>query len=257
MSTTLTGADKRALRALGNGLKATIYIGKQGVSEDILQAIVDAHEHAELIKLKVLDTCPLDRHEAAAALEERSGSQLVQVLGRTILLFRRHPKKPVISLPSSPLALLLALLGSLLLAAAAPLYAQPASSGTQRGHTLFVGGDPSAEPILPPALPWNGASKRLLLPASDPWATPFEKGGLDATPTTDETVAWLRKLCDASPELTMLSIGKSATGSRRVDGGGLGRARVHRGSGAQVRQARRSSFSAPSTPARWTARTRG
>jgi putative YhbY family RNA-binding protein len=213
---TLTGADKRALRALGNGLKATIYIGKQGVSEDILQAIVDAHEHAELIKLKVLDTCPLDRHEAAAALEERSGSQLVQVLGRTILLFRRHPKKPVISLPSSPLAMLLALLGSILLAAAAPLGAQPASPGTspttQRGRTLYVGGNPAAEPILPPALPWNGASKRLLLPANDPWATPFEKGGLDVTPTTDETVAWLRKLCDASSELAMLSIGKSATG---------------------------------------------
>ncbi len=213
---TLTGADKRALRALGNGLKATIYIGKQGVSEDILQAIVDAHEHAELIKLKVLDTCPVDRHEAAAALEERSGSLLVQVLGRTILLFRRHPKKPLISLPSSPLALLLALLGSLLLAVAVPLSAQPTSSGgaqtTSRGHTLYVGGNPAAEPILPPALPWNGASKRLLLPASDPWATPFEKGGLDVTPTTDETVAWLRKLCDASPELTMLSIGKSATG---------------------------------------------
>jgi putative YhbY family RNA-binding protein len=212
---TLTGADKRALRALGNGLKATIYIGKQGVSEDILQAIADAHEHAELIKLKVLDTCPLDRHEAAAALEERSGSLLVQVLGRTILLFRRHPKKPLISLPSSPLALLLALLGSILLAAATPLGAQPASSGAQttpRGRTLYVGGNPAAEPILPPALPWNGASKRLLLPASDPWATPFEKGGLDVTPTTDETVAWLRKLCDASAELTLLSIGKSATG---------------------------------------------
>jgi RNA-binding protein len=100
MATILTGADKRTLRALGNGLKVTIYIGKQGLSEDVLQAIADAHEHAELLKLKVLETCPLDRHEAAAALEEHSGSQLVQVLGRTILLFRRDPENPKISLRS-------------------------------------------------------------------------------------------------------------------------------------------------------------
>jgi len=100
MSTSLTGADKRTLRALGNGLKVTIYIGKQGITEDVLQAITDAHEHAELIKLKVLDTCELDRHQAAAALEERSGSQLVQVLGRTILLFRRDPENPKIPLSS-------------------------------------------------------------------------------------------------------------------------------------------------------------
>jgi RNA-binding protein len=99
----LTGADRRALRAMGNGLKPLIFIGKRGVTEDILDAIRSAHAHEELIKLKVLDTCPDDRKQVGRDLEKRSGSALIQVLGRTILLFRRHPEKPVISLPSSPL----------------------------------------------------------------------------------------------------------------------------------------------------------
>jgi len=99
----LTGADRRALRALGNALKPLIFIGKRGVTDDILDAIRSAHEHEELIKLKVLDNCPVDRKEVGRDLERRSGSSLVQVLGRTILLFRRHPDKPAISLPSSPL----------------------------------------------------------------------------------------------------------------------------------------------------------
>ncbi len=206
MSMTLTGADKRALRALGNGLKATIYIGKQGISAELLQAIETAHDHAELLKLKVLDTCPLDRHEAAAALDRESGSAVVQVLGRTILLFRRHPEKPVISLPSSPLALWIGLLGALLLAAV-PAAAQP----IREGRTLVLG-NPGSEAVLPPELPWRGASLRLALPADDPWATPFEKSGLTATPTSEETERWLRRLCDAAPELEMLSIGRTATG---------------------------------------------
>ena len=99
----LTGADRRALRALGNALKPVIFIGKRGVTDDILQAVRAAHEHDDLLKLRVLDNCPVDRREVGRDLEARSGSAVVQVLGRTILLFRRHPEKPKISLPSSPL----------------------------------------------------------------------------------------------------------------------------------------------------------
>ncbi len=99
----LTGADKRALRAMGNGLKATVFVGKQGVTGEVLATLDEAHRHAELIKARVLDTCPLDRKAAAAELDARSDSTVVQVLGRTILLYRRHPEEPKIPLPSSPL----------------------------------------------------------------------------------------------------------------------------------------------------------
>lgn len=99
----LTGADRRALRALGNQLKPTIFIGKQGITDEIVEAVREAHEHEELLKIRVLDTCPLPRKKAAEELEARSGSALVQVLGRTLLLYRRHPETPRIALPSHPL----------------------------------------------------------------------------------------------------------------------------------------------------------
>jgi RNA-binding protein len=103
MSTPLTGADRRVLRALGNALKPTVFVGKDGVSEEVLGAIDSAHRTAELVKLKVLDTCPLHRKEVGEELAGRSGSDVVQVLGRTVLLYRRDPEKPKISLPSAPL----------------------------------------------------------------------------------------------------------------------------------------------------------
>ncbi len=99
----LTGADRRTLRALGNTLKPTVFIGRDGVSDDVLEAIEAAHRGAELIKVKVLDTCTRHRKEVAGELESRSGSEFIQLLGRTVLLYRRHPDEPRISLPSHPL----------------------------------------------------------------------------------------------------------------------------------------------------------
>jgi RNA-binding protein len=99
----LKGADRHALRALGHGLKPVVQIGKDGVSERLLAAIDEQLGASELIKVRVLETCPLDRHEAAEELAEKSGAAVAQVLGRTILLFRRHPEQPRIALPSHPL----------------------------------------------------------------------------------------------------------------------------------------------------------
>jgi hypothetical protein len=68
------------------------------------------------------------------------------------------------------------------------------------------------ESLLPPVQAWSGKSESLMVPADDPWVTPAERTGLTATPTYDETVAWLRKLVLAAPELEMVSVGKSLQG---------------------------------------------
>ena len=65
---------------------------------------------------------------------------------------------------------------------------------------------------LPPAIPWNGKSRELVVPASDPWVTPSEKTALRTSPSYDETIAWLRRLDAAAPELQMVSLGKSGEG---------------------------------------------
>jgi murein tripeptide amidase MpaA len=68
------------------------------------------------------------------------------------------------------------------------------------------------ENVLPPERPWAGKSRALVRPPDDPLATPAERSGLTTTPRYDETMAWLRELVAASPNLAMLSLGKSPEG---------------------------------------------
>jgi murein tripeptide amidase MpaA len=65
---------------------------------------------------------------------------------------------------------------------------------------------------LPPAIPWDGASRALMVPATDPWVTPSERDQLRTTPRYDETIAYLRRLVAAAPQLKMISLGKSDEG---------------------------------------------
>ncbi len=71
---------------------------------------------------------------------------------------------------------------------------------------------PAATPILPPPLPWDGPSRKLLLEPSHAWATPAEQAGLLRTPSYADTVDWLKKLVARAPELRMVSLGISAEG---------------------------------------------
>jgi len=75
-------------------------VGREGVSEAILAAVANAHAFEELIKVRILDTCDGDRKQVARELAEKSGSALVQVLGRTLLLYTPDPEDPQIKLPS-------------------------------------------------------------------------------------------------------------------------------------------------------------
>lgn len=70
----------------------------------------------------------------------------------------------------------------------------------------------SHTPFLPPSPEFKGASRALIVPASDPWVTPAEKTQLRTTPRYDETVAYLRRLVAAAPQLRMVSLGKSEEG---------------------------------------------
>ncbi len=70
----------------------------------------------------------------------------------------------------------------------------------------------TAQSILPPIQEWHGKSEFLIAKANNPWITPTEKSDFVTTPTYDETRSWLKKLSDASPLLSMKSIGKSPEG---------------------------------------------
>jgi RNA-binding protein len=95
----LTGKQRRALRALGHGLTPVVQLGKGGISPSLLGAVDEALATHELIKIKVLDTAEVDRHDAATELARQTRSEVAQVLGYTILLYRPDPDEPRIELP--------------------------------------------------------------------------------------------------------------------------------------------------------------
>lgn len=74
-------------------------LGKGGIDDGVLAAVDAALTQHELIKVRVGTEAPEERHDAAAQLAAGTSSAVAQVLGRTILLYRRHPKKPKIKLP--------------------------------------------------------------------------------------------------------------------------------------------------------------
>lgn len=86
--------ERAALRSVGNTLKPLLAIGKEALSDAVLNQLDALLEHHELVKVKVLKTAGVDRHQLADELAAKARSSLVQVVGRTMLLYRRHPKKP-------------------------------------------------------------------------------------------------------------------------------------------------------------------
>ncbi len=91
---TLTGRQKKQLRALGHHLSPVVYVGKEGISKTVIKAIGDAIIVHELIKVKLGQNCPLEKKEAAEALADKSDTILVQLIGKTVLLYLRNPDLP-------------------------------------------------------------------------------------------------------------------------------------------------------------------
>lgn len=94
----LTGKQKRFLRGMGHGLKPVVMVGKNEVNDALIEETTAALATHELIKVKVLESCETDRHEVAEKLSRAAGAEIAQILGRTILLYRRG-EEPKIELP--------------------------------------------------------------------------------------------------------------------------------------------------------------
>lgn len=95
----LTGAAARSLRALAHKLKPVVHVGKQGVTDELVDQVAAALLAHELIKVKVLSESPANRHDAGTEIAERTRSELAQVLGGVLILYKPHPKKPKIKVP--------------------------------------------------------------------------------------------------------------------------------------------------------------
>lgn len=95
----LTPKQRAHLRSLAHHLKPVAYIGKEGITETVVQGIQDAFNTRELLKVKVQEAAPLGVRDAADLLAGTLGAAAVQTIGRTAVLYRRHPTKPEIKIP--------------------------------------------------------------------------------------------------------------------------------------------------------------
>jgi len=98
-SAVLTGKQRRHLRSLGHDLRPIVQIGKGGIDDGLVAAVERALDDHELVKLRLGESAGLDRHDAADAIARRTHSEVAQVLGNTVLLYRAHPDEPQIVLP--------------------------------------------------------------------------------------------------------------------------------------------------------------
>ena len=94
----LTSKQRARLRGLANPIDTILQVGKGGISDLLVKQVDDALTARELIKLRILETSPDPVREIAGQLAERTGADVVQVIGTRFVLYRRNEKKPVIEL---------------------------------------------------------------------------------------------------------------------------------------------------------------
>ena len=96
----LKGKQKRFLRANAHHLNPIFQVGKGGVNENMIKQISEALEVRELLKVSILQNCEEDKNEIARELAEGTKSELVQLIGHTIVLYKESRENKTIVLPS-------------------------------------------------------------------------------------------------------------------------------------------------------------
>jgi len=96
----LSSKQRAHLRSLAHDLSPLAQIGHEGVTEAALQNLREAFHTRELLKVKVLDTAPLEARETADAIVAALDDvHVAQTIGRTVVLYRPDPDDPEIVLP--------------------------------------------------------------------------------------------------------------------------------------------------------------
>lgn len=96
----LTGKQRRYLRAQAHHLKPVVLTGGAGVTDAVIEKVDVELENHELIKVKVADDAD-DLRAVADGIATRTRSEVAQVIGKTVVLYRRRKKDPEIKLPTA------------------------------------------------------------------------------------------------------------------------------------------------------------
>ena len=95
----ITSKQRSFLRALAHDLEPTVYIGKSGMTENIIKEMETGLEYRELVKVKLQEGCELTPKDAANELAELLKAEFVQAIGRKFTLYRQSKDHKKIELP--------------------------------------------------------------------------------------------------------------------------------------------------------------
>lgn len=97
----MTSKQRAYLKSLANSLNPVFQVGKASLTPELTEAVGEAFHNNELIKIGVLKNCTDDPAEIAQIIAERTHSQVVQVIGKKIILYKPDKDKPKIVLPAA------------------------------------------------------------------------------------------------------------------------------------------------------------
>ena len=95
----LNGKQRSYLRGEGNSMDPLIHVGKDGVTDSVIEKADELLEDHELIKGRVLDNAPTEAREVAYELSDKTEASVVQVIGSVFLIYRRNDEEPQYNLP--------------------------------------------------------------------------------------------------------------------------------------------------------------
>ena len=95
----MTSKQRSYLKGLAMNIDSVFQIGKASLTPEFTESINEVLEARELVKISVLKNCMDEPKELAAILAERTHSEVVQVIGKKIVLYKESKNKKKIELP--------------------------------------------------------------------------------------------------------------------------------------------------------------
>ncbi len=95
----MTSKQRAYLKGLASNLQPVYRIGKSSITPEVTKGIDEVLETRELVKINVLNNCADDIRDIANILESRTRSQIVQVIGNKIVLYRESKENKKINIP--------------------------------------------------------------------------------------------------------------------------------------------------------------
>ena len=97
----LTSKQRAYLRGIANDYTTLFQVGKGGVTDTVIIQVADALKARELIKINSLENAPASPNELANEIAEKAKCDIVQVVGRKMIFYKRNNENPKIELPKS------------------------------------------------------------------------------------------------------------------------------------------------------------